>query len=379
MSSIDIRNLRVNAAQKFYDSHTLYIDAGAVPADLLKARFNNAITEVAATLRNAKPRPIIVNTEHHFNLVSNKNGESLGYAYLWVKDSQLYNILNGLNPDGSKRVKEIPNPDYNPTEKKISSTIVGTIPKGIDWAELDEEESMDEIPQTIIIPDEPLISIQSYTYTSADMNNLLRIHKYNMGKRAFELYQNSIDFPENSTPDDIWAKYEKLKSNVLRSKDYNETDFLVGLISVLNKPYNSLLEEKEFEEAFFDLLEEDKQADHDLPEAWHADVSGAYVNNVAEEEIRNMLSAKIVSKNVPTHNEIRKHFEPFVTGNKNKFPEVKIIRGKNNYGGTVTVTFDDKTRDAQFALYMNRKVNFPAYNCLLLFNIAKRSPSPYPK
>ena len=41
------------------------------------------------------------------NVVKNKKEEKLGYSYIWIDNTKLYNALIGLNYDGSDRIKKI--------------------------------------------------------------------------------------------------------------------------------------------------------------------------------------------------------------------------------------------------------------------------------
>lgn len=53
------------------------------------------------------------------NVVTQVNKAIFGYAYLWFSDIRPANILMGLNPDGSKRVKCFPDPNWKaPSEPR---------------------------------------------------------------------------------------------------------------------------------------------------------------------------------------------------------------------------------------------------------------------
>lgn len=377
MSSLDMRNLRVNQAQKFYNKHILYIDVGAIPKDALDLIIDKAIRNCVKEL---KAKKINIDNDYKFNLVCNKDNQSLGYAYLWVKDEKLYNICDGLNYDATELIKVIPDPHWkakSPSTVSISSTNTNlstpmskvAISPGTNWAELDEDEEEGEAQPMITVGLPALITFDEYKYTPADIANLERIHKYNMNKKAFDLFQNRIAWPQGTNPDDQWKKYENLKINTVRDS-YSDIEFYKAVIVALDNPDNDGTSEENFYNLFADTLEE-VESRHELPTSHHIDISGAYVNNVDESEQKNVLTAKIMTNNIPNPDEIRKQFEIYATIQKNKFPTVSIIR-TGNKGGFVNVTFDDKTRDAQFALYMTRKIYFATQNCLLLFNIAKK-------
>ena len=43
--------------------------------------------------------------------------ENLGYSYGWISDTEAFNILVGLNMDGSERIDYVPDENWVPSEK----------------------------------------------------------------------------------------------------------------------------------------------------------------------------------------------------------------------------------------------------------------------
>lgn len=369
MSALDISYLHYSQAQKFYDKHTLYLDTGAINLQTLEQIIEKAIRN---TVKSLKAEGIQIDPSYKLNLVCNKQNESLGYAYMWVNDEKLYNICNGKNADGSDRIIEVPDPRYSQITPSATSTastdLVSPANKSNRWEDLEDDET--DIP-LIKQQLESLINFDRYTYTQSDMQNLERIYTYSMNKKAFKLFSENVKF---STDDqnEIWRKYEAFIDVNLRY-DYKKIEIYLFIISVLNNPENDGIEEENFYDLVNESMKQNEELDVKLPEYIDINISGSYVNNVEEDEIRNSLSAKIMSQNYPSAEEIRKYFEPYSTSPiKGKFPKVEII--KNPRGGAyVNVLFDDRAgRDAQFALYMTKKLYFPSFNCLLLFSITKR-------
>ena len=54
----------------------------------------------------------------YVNCVKNKNMENLGYSYIWISNEEAFNLLVGLNQDGSDRVEYIPDPSWEKEEVK---------------------------------------------------------------------------------------------------------------------------------------------------------------------------------------------------------------------------------------------------------------------
>jgi hypothetical protein len=350
--SLDIRNLHYSLATKFYDKHTLYMDVGAIPKASLELIVDKAIRNVA---KDMKTNGIIINSDYKLNIVSNKNNESLGYAYLWVADEKLYNICNGKNPSGNNK-----RDGASPTSFLTSSS---------NWADEDDEEEEESQPM-ISIELASLIQFETYKYNESDQKNLDRIYRYSMNKKAQTLFINNIRFnDEKLTDDEKWKKYDTLKQNSLKNA-IEEIQFYVCVITILNDPKNDGVNESDFYPLFNDTLKLIPE-EYELPKECDITISGSYVNPVDETEDKNVLSAKFYGHFDVAADQIRKQFEPYVT-NKGKYPVVNIVKNQGGRGGYVNVTFDEKTRDAQFALYLTHKMYFASCNCMLLFNLAKK-------
>ena len=82
------------------------------------------------------------------NCVKNKNMEKLGYSYGWISDERLFNILIGLNPDGTERIER----------KLIEKEIVE---KDTDvWADMVDDQEYEEVFLGPLVDFDQLITVQ---------------------------------------------------------------------------------------------------------------------------------------------------------------------------------------------------------------------------
>lgn len=115
----------------------------------------------AILLRALKEQKIA--TEFKVNLIF-LGGKPIGYGYLWVKDTRVYNMLLGRKPDGTELVREIDDPNWRPAspETKTPDEIMEEC-HGRRWADIDEEEESRytcpkiKIPLSHMLPLSPLI------------------------------------------------------------------------------------------------------------------------------------------------------------------------------------------------------------------------------
>jgi hypothetical protein len=88
------------AAVSYYNTHSVYVKTGLATEEQLKnsvAAFRNIVA--AKFPEYASNLGIIVNYVR-------ARGNPVGYSYLWVDSSEIFNILCGFNPDGSERIEE---------------------------------------------------------------------------------------------------------------------------------------------------------------------------------------------------------------------------------------------------------------------------------
>lgn len=82
-----------------YDTHTLYV-------------FTNGLTEqeiahsIAGGIREYEEKTgDTIETFFRINIVKNQNNEPIGYAWIYLTNSKVYQLLSGNNPDGTERIQ----------------------------------------------------------------------------------------------------------------------------------------------------------------------------------------------------------------------------------------------------------------------------------
>ena len=80
--------------------------------------FNLEANEIEILLREKLFDFNLESYKLYINCVKNKNLENLGYSYGWISSEKAFNILVGLNEDGSERIEYIPDENWVCPEKK---------------------------------------------------------------------------------------------------------------------------------------------------------------------------------------------------------------------------------------------------------------------
>lgn len=97
------------------------------------------------------------------NCVKNKNMEKLGYSYGWIGEEKLFNILIGLNLDGSERIERKMIENENLEQKDNN-----------DWGSTADEISYEEIYLEPLIDFENHIKIrEAFIINNQDKQNIL--------------------------------------------------------------------------------------------------------------------------------------------------------------------------------------------------------------
>lgn len=149
--------------QRFYDTHTIYCDSGVASASQISTCLKKAILQAEKILK--KP----TNCRYKINLLVNKEGEYFGYGYIWVSSEEIYWMLLGRNPDGTERIREYPDPNWTPPDRKATSQ------GEKNWIDMVEDEDAYIQPMIKeILP--PLITIPGYEY---DEDQLVHLEELN--------------------------------------------------------------------------------------------------------------------------------------------------------------------------------------------------------
>jgi len=91
----------------------------------------------------------------YINVVKNRSDDHLGYSYIWTDKIEIYNLFCSLNLDGSERIREYEDPNWEAPEKI-------DLNQCDDWSLLAEEHENQTCPVIKeLLP--PLIDIEYYT------------------------------------------------------------------------------------------------------------------------------------------------------------------------------------------------------------------------
>ena len=333
---------------KYYDQHTLYIESGAITEKKLEQILKDAFAKLKKN-QELKENKIKLNTNYVMKIVTNKNGNLLGRAYLWVEDPQLYYILNSRNPDGSERIERKPNPNWNEFESY-------EIPPGVKWGDIIEEE-----PEILIIKPS-LVQFSEYKYSESESEIAKSIIDNEIIKEIQLLfYSKLIKDGQQLSWDEAMIQFYGILNDPETGKSKYETYKTIRFI--LSGVSNIEL---------LDLIEQIGTFDYqfnepNLPKSHIIKVSGAYVTEVDETKIKNILTARVYpGKNgkliIPDRNTLINYFLPYTTKTEylNKHGEhiEYPIYNYDTQRKIVSLTFFERNRDAQFALLMNKKVEF---------------------
>src|SRR5438105_6822941 len=107
-----------------FDEHTLYVLCERATKEQLTKVFSIALRYVNKAMGKT------IDCKFRINLVDNKDGRSLGFAFVFVTDSQFYHALLGRNADGSERINYV-------LKESVSSN------QGNSWADICEDEEPD--------------------------------------------------------------------------------------------------------------------------------------------------------------------------------------------------------------------------------------------
>lgn len=130
----------MSSVSRYSDDHTLYVTSGAANNGDVVYSVSKALKSFERTSKKKYSCNIIS------NLVFDRDDIPYGFGYVYVSNTQVYNMLLGKNPDGSERTKIV--------EK--ASKVIFTPEDGVEWIEdwsKDERELvLEELPPLLIPP-----------------------------------------------------------------------------------------------------------------------------------------------------------------------------------------------------------------------------------
>ena len=200
----------------YYDNHTLYVRTGSATYDQILEIFNKAII----TYENNNN--LTVSCQCRVNLLKNKEGESLGVAYVHISNPEIFHMILGKNSDGSERISYIDSAP--PTQKEF------TITDSTNWADWDDDDivTTNKIPIQL----EPLIVLPPYKLNNEQFNYLgvSRAYITDLESKYMPNILKCLHVPKWITKDDIKNKFipyvsdsETLQDRTIKGKRFKET------------------------------------------------------------------------------------------------------------------------------------------------------------
>jgi len=182
----------IDSEGKFYNKNSLYLNTGYLSYQSVRTMIDMIIARAVKVLK--KDGKFATDHFVKLNIPINKYGETFGFAYVFITNKHIHNVILGRNPDGTEMVKlvEIKNEKYDENE----------------WG--DQEFVSTKVPLL------PSIGKYSKNYDSAELNTQ-REHfkaKNNRYPNEDEMHY-SQDLGVNKAP--IYAVDEKFQDNVLIS------------------------------------------------------------------------------------------------------------------------------------------------------------------
>lgn len=320
--------------QSFHDNHTLLVKFECATSQQILQSFITAFK----TYQNDNNTTL--KCKFKVNYVEDRDGKSFGFAFVFVTNSSVYNMILGKNPDGSDRVEYKEDltwepPIENSYVNKSGLSVVDKPEKkpdhsDISWADMleaDDEYEAQILEQQILQEKERQKKIRP--------------------KIAFTLESLMKIPPVVLTLDQIEKKREKIIND-------NKQDFDIDSIYIQETEY--------------------------------LNVERALVFQINQKFISNILKCKNVHPSITKH-DIKTQFLQYASDSTTLHE--RIVKGKRvkesypfvniNDDRVAFVIFDQSTRDAQFALHMmkktiiKKKIDNIDHNMMLFFSHSYRT------
>jgi len=287
---------------KYFDTHTLYTKCDCASVEQIRTAFNEALTKYQ------KENGVNLNCRYRINLLTDREGNSFGTAFIFVTNSEVYHMLLGKNPDGSDRIEYMDDPSWEP-------------PK-----------------------DNEMVNESGWTSVT-----------------------DSLDYSNMS-----WADICDEEEEFERQKEEEEKRFVCPQIAIELEPLMTLppykLTPQQIEDKKYKIIQENEgKEDFDpslvtIPEYAYFGVDRAMVIPVDPKFMPNILK----TQNVPdwiTKEDLKAQFTPYASDSRTI--QERTIKGRRveetypfvniNEGRVAFIIFDPSTHDAQFALHMMKK------------------------
>lgn len=330
-----------NRSGKHYDHHILYVTSGVAREEQLHRSLRAAIKDGEERLYNETlknflgydqdedydnetlirllekagidvPEKQSLECKIRVNLIVNKDGEYYGFGYIHVARKEVYWMLLGKNPDGSDRVLEYLDPNWQPPQAKPANEETEKY-ANMRWYEIVEEEDKNVHPKIKkVLP--PLMVVPGYVYD----------------EQQYKHHQEIAD-REGKDPATVptMGFFELSRAYV---KDVEPGKIENVLCARQVPPWIPPIA---FKQIFRDYVSDKttlhkiKRTDSNGDDEWVEDT----------------------------------------------YPMINLVKGRKDAGNIVFITFEPGTKEAMFALLMTRKVTIthpknPSLNCVLVFDHA---------
>ena len=147
----------------------LYVETGLATKEQIEESFREAV------------EPLNIVSKFRVNLVEDRNGKNVGFAYVFFSDPRIIDALLGKNLDGTDRIAKKNDPNWNPPTTPLETALAeaessgsGSGSSDISWA---DEPCIDDIAKLYECPKieekmEPLIQIPSYEYNQEQLDRI---------------------------------------------------------------------------------------------------------------------------------------------------------------------------------------------------------------
>src|SRR3990167_1643505 len=136
-----------------YNNHTLNLRTANCSEEQVSQAIANTLKEIKEKCGGI-PSPFFLNYVRRYNR-DTRVLEPTGICFVFIKNPQVYHIILGRNPDGTDRVKLVPDPDWVEPEEEAFSFNTG-MGWGDMMCEMEERERSKERPM-VRVPLEPLV------------------------------------------------------------------------------------------------------------------------------------------------------------------------------------------------------------------------------
>nr|QBK92195.1 MAG: hypothetical protein LCPAC304_05420 [Pithovirus LCPAC304] len=190
----------MSSVSRYADTHTLYVLSGAARNEDLKNVVLGAVQNLEKKTRTKYPCRAIT------NLIYDREGVPYGFGYLHVSNPEVYHMLLGKNPDGSKREKVIDTSmdDLDPCEPI----------EWFNWADSVEQHiHIVTLPSMLPLPPLPytqhhkLLFKKMVTNIRESEKQHLDPDQFDPNMCTFQLYSGQVKpVPENRSPHILCAR-----------------------------------------------------------------------------------------------------------------------------------------------------------------------------